>query len=99
MRLLTLLFVPFLCFANPMDDAINTAKHFCKDDQECINVLAVELDTSYYEGTQDADKDKLSALKDKMGTLKDLCESAPDLNVCESYKVALMERYIAGITK
>jgi sensor histidine kinase YesM len=99
MKFLTLLFVPFLSFANPMNDAINTAKHFCKDDQECINVLAVELDTSYYEGTLDVNKDKLSALENKMGTLKDLCESAPDLNVCESYKIALMERYIAGITK
>lgn len=98
--LIALLFVPMISIGTPMEDAINAAKYFCKEDKECIDILAIELDSSYYEGTKDSkNKNKYAALKRKESSLEDLCEKAPDSGICETYKLALMERYIAGITR
>ncbi|AKA61958.1 valyl tRNA synthetase modifier [Proteus phage SJ_PmiM] len=102
-KLLLLFLVTFPVIAsNNMEESIDVAKYFCGDDIECINILSVELSTSFHEGFLQSKKDaeyKISALKNKANSLSSLCEKAPNSEICETYRGALMDKYIAGINQ
>lgn len=83
-----------------MTENLRIAKVFCLKNTECTDVIALELDDSYRKGEKDKDsKRPWNVLVNKQTkSVSALCDNAPKLELCEAYRIQLIERYMAGLT-
>lgn len=75
-----------------------TASIFCSNNEECIDVVAMELDAMYYQGVNETNQHTMGTLinrKDR--SLADYCNHAKDKKSCETYKNQLMLKYMTGL--
>lgn len=82
-----------------MSDNLQIAERFCSANTECINLLALELDDAYRKGQKEKYVQKAWHLKVNKFTkeLSTLCDTAPNKDLCEAYRVQLLSRYIQGL--
>lgn len=82
------------------NDSIQIAKRFCPANPECIDVLALELDSSYEAGLRDGGKGSSSKLisirREKLATF---CKGAPVGDMCMAYRDSLLNNYIKGLSE
>lgn len=98
--LLLLFFVTMGVNANEQDNSIQIAKKFCITNQECIDNLAIELDSSYEAGLRDGGKGNqskfINARREKLSTF---CIGAPAGDMCMAYRDSLLSNYIKGLSE
>lgn len=98
--LLLLFFVTMGVHANEQDESIKIAKHFCSANQECIDILSLELDSSYEAGLRDGKKGNagklITARREKLSSF---CIGAPVGDMCIAYRDTLLNNYIKGLSK
>lgn len=83
-----------------MAENLRIAKTFCLKNIECADVIALELDDSYRKGIKDQEsKRPWNVLVNRQSkVLASLCENAPKGDLCDKYRVKLIERYMAGLS-
>lgn len=77
-----------------------TAGLFCSTNEDCIDVVAMELDALYFQGLNESHQTTMGTLinrKDR--SLKDYCAHTKDKakDMCELYKNQLMIKYMSGL--
>lgn len=103
-KVLVSLCILLACSSVKADDAIwaesiKTAKLFCGSNNECIDVVALELDSSYRDGQAAVNKWRKAAVKRKEKQLVDFCDKAPNITICEAYRENIMKQYINGMNQ
>lgn len=97
-HLLLLFFVSLGVHAN--DNSIETAQRFCAKNQECIDILSMELDSSYQAGLKEGHKNTVNKLiSSRRNKLSLFCEGSPVKDMCIAYKDLLLENYIKGLSE
>ena len=93
-------FQAFSSDSNSMHESLRIAKAFCSANPECIDILALELDSAYDDGVRDSiSKSQWSSLINrKAKQLNNLCDKAPNVEVCKTYRDQLILRYIVGLS-
>lgn len=83
-----------------MSDSLRIAQTFCNTNAECVDILALELDSAFSEGVKDSRSTAqwTSLINRKAKSMKDLCDNAPNENICMMYRDQLMARYMAGLS-
>lgn len=97
-----MLMIPIYGFAgiSKTEDVRTTkaANQFCSTNEECVDVVSMELDGMYWQGLNERDPVSIGTLinrKDR--SLKSLCEHMSDKKICETYKNQLMLKYMTGL--
>lgn len=87
--------------ANETDNSIQIAKRFCIANQECIDILALELDSSYQAGLRDGGKgsNTQDLITVKRKKLSSFCKGAPTGDMCTAYRDTLLNNYIKGLSE
>ncbi|AJD81927.1 hypothetical protein YenMTG1_117 [Yersinia phage vB_YenM_TG1] len=80
-------------------ESIKTAKLFCGSNNECVDVIALELDSAYRDGQTAINKWRTDAIKRKEKQLETFCDKAPNLTMCVSYRENIMKQFISGLQK
>ncbi len=87
--------------ANETDDSIKLAKMFCFSNQECVDIVALELDSSYQAGLRDGKKknDTKKLITARRNKLSSFCKGAPSEDLCIAYRDSLLNNYIKGLSE
>ena len=99
-KLLLCALIPFMVSANYYDESTQIAKRFCKDNEECNNIISLELDSAYYSGKEDMKRknaNPANLIKNKKKKLSQLCDKAPNEEMCLAYRESLMTLYMKGL--
>ena len=85
---------------NSMTDSLRIAKTFCNTNSECVDILALELDSALSDGVKDSRSPAqwTTLINRKAKSMKDLCVNAPNENICLMYRDQLMARYMSGLS-
>lgn len=83
-----------------MEENLKIARMFCVENYECTNLLALELDDAYRKGKHQRESVRpWNVIVNKQTKeLATLCDSAPNKQVCDVYRMKLLERFIAGLS-
>lgn len=83
-----------------MPDSLRIAQTFCNTNTECVDILALELDSAFNDGVRDSSSSAqwTTLINRKAKSMKDLCVNAPNENICLMYRDQLMARYMSGLS-
>lgn len=80
-------------------DSSKTAHQFCLSNEDCIDVVSMELDSLYHQGLNEPRNTSIGTLinrKEKF--FVDYCRHSKNKDkLCETYKNQLMLKYITGL--
>lgn len=96
--ILTLFFVATTTYAKPNEKIIKESRELCGDNQDCISLIAIELNDSKESGAY-AKRRGYSldrAIKNKKSDLKGFCDNSPAYDICDYYKFLLMKEFYEG---
>ena len=98
---LFLMLITFSSFAATDENVMKIANNICSKDNECVNIIALELDKSYYDGINAKQKAETlqASITKKENSLSNLCVKAPDRNLCDYYKHELINEFYLGYTE
>ncbi|QFR56064.1 hypothetical protein CPT_Muldoon_109 [Serratia phage Muldoon] len=82
-----------------MEENLKIARMFCVENSDCVNLLALELDDAYRKGKrlQASDRPWNVNVNRQTKELTTLCDTAPNKQVCNVYRIKLLERFIEGL--
>lgn len=83
------------------DDSLKSAKLFCGSNNECIDIIALELDGSYRAGIEAKKKGTRwdLAVNRKAKQLTGLCDKAPNEELCFNYRNLLLQKFTLGFAQ
>lgn len=83
------------------DDSLKSAKMFCGSNNECIDIIALELDSSYRAGLEAKIKGTRwdLAVNRRAKQLTDLCDKAPNEDLCFNYRNLLLQKFVIGLSQ
>lgn len=83
-----------------MEENLKIARMFCVENSDCVNLLALELDDAYRKGKRQMESARpWNVIVNKQTKdLATLCDTAPKKQVCDIYRMKLLERFIAGLS-
>ena len=105
MALIAVTFIMASALSNANIDIENkqsskTANQFCSQNDECVDVVAMELDALYYQGLNEPRNTSIGTLINRKEKYYiDYCKHSKEKlkYSCESYKNQLMLKYITGL--
>ena len=91
--------IPVITHANVEDKrTTKTADSFCYANDECKDIVSLELDGMYHKGLNERAQVSVGALINrKAKEFGDFCLHTKDKTMCENYKNQLMLKYITGL--